>query len=75
MILVGHSMGGLVAKKAFILGHQTKEFETVARNIFAMFFLATPHQGAGIADTLAKILALAPGSRPFTGIPGTPVDQ
>jgi len=58
-------MGGLVAKKAYILGHQTQEFETTVRNIFAMFFLATPHQGAGIADTLGKILALAPGSRPF----------
>ncbi|KAI5381161.1 hypothetical protein J4E82_000361 [Alternaria postmessia] len=65
MILIGHSMGGLVVKKAFILGHQTKEFEDLVRNIFAIFFLATPHQGAGIADTLGRILALAPGSRPF----------
>ncbi|PZD27073.1 NACHT and WD domain protein [Pyrenophora tritici-repentis] len=65
MILLGHSMGGLVVKKAYILGHQTKEFEDVARNIFAIFFLATPHQGAGIADTLGRLLALAPGSRPF----------
>ncbi|KAI4693775.1 uncharacterized protein J4E84_002351 [Alternaria hordeiaustralica] len=58
-------MGGLVIKKAFVLGHQTKEFEGLIRNIFAIFFLATPHQGAGIADTLGRILALAPGSRPF----------
>ncbi|KAI2476439.1 hypothetical protein Ptr902_12073 [Pyrenophora tritici-repentis] len=65
MILLGHSMGSLVVKKAYILGHQTKEFEDVARNIFAIFFLATPHQGAGIADTLGRLLALAPGSRPF----------
>jgi WD40 repeat protein len=65
MILVGHSMGGLVVKKAYILSHQNREFETLARRIFAIFFLATPHQGAGIADTLARILSIAPGSRPF----------
>jgi WD40 repeat protein len=58
-------MGGLVVKKAFILGHQTWEFESVVRRIFAIFFLATPHQGAGLADTLSRLLALAPGSRPF----------
>ncbi|KAF2261549.1 hypothetical protein CC78DRAFT_347471 [Lojkania enalia] len=65
MILIGHSMGGLVVKKAFILGHQIGEFESVVRRVFAIFFLATPHQGAGLADTLTRLLALAPGSRPF----------
>jgi len=58
-------MGGLVVKKAYILSHQNREFESLARNIFAIFFLATPHQGAGIADTLARILSIAPGPRPF----------
>jgi WD40 repeat protein len=58
-------MGGLVIKKAVVLCNQSQEFESLAQHISAMFFLATPHQGAGIADTLARILTLAPGSRSF----------
>jgi WD40 repeat protein len=70
-------MGGLVVKKAYIICRQNREFETLARNIFAMFFLATPHQGAGIADTLSRLLSLAPGSRPFVQdlSPASPVLQ
>lgn len=77
MILVGHSMGGLVLKKAYILSHQDQEFRSLAHKIFAIFFLATPHQGAGIADTLARILSIAPGSRPFVQdlSPASPVLQ
>jgi WD40 repeat protein len=70
-------MGGLVAKQAFILGHQIREFEPIVRKIFAMFFLATPHQGSGLADTLSRLLLLAPGSRPFVQdlSPASPVLQ
>jgi WD40 repeat protein len=58
-------MGGLVVKKAFILGHHNKAFETLVNRVRAIFFLAVPHQGADIANTLSRILALVPGSRPF----------
>ncbi|KAI1425810.1 hypothetical protein F5Y12DRAFT_347836 [Xylaria sp. FL1777] len=64
IIFVGHSMGGLVIKKAYILAHQIPEYEKLAERIHAMFFLATPHQGAGIAQLLSRFLALA-GPRPF----------
>ncbi|KAI0976688.1 hypothetical protein F4678DRAFT_480197 [Xylaria arbuscula] len=64
IIFVGHSMGGLVIKKAYILAHQIPEYEKLAQKIHAMFFLATPHQGAGVAQLLSRFLALA-GPRPF----------
>ncbi|KAI1364366.1 hypothetical protein F5Y08DRAFT_214267 [Xylaria arbuscula] len=64
IIFVGHSMGGLVIKRACILAHQIPEYDELAGRIHAMFFLATPHQGAGIAQLLNRFLALA-GPRPF----------
>lgn len=58
-------MGGLVIKKAYILGHQLPEYESLVNRVQAAFFLATPHQGAGIAQLLSRLLSLAPDSRPF----------
>ncbi|OIW24417.1 hypothetical protein CONLIGDRAFT_97007 [Coniochaeta ligniaria NRRL 30616] len=77
LVLVGHSMGGLVIKRAYILGRQIPIYESVVSRICAMFFLATPHQGADIANTLDRILSLVPGSRPFVKdlLPHSPVLQ
>ncbi|KAJ5424450.1 hypothetical protein N7491_009666 [Penicillium cf. griseofulvum] len=65
LILVGHSMGGLVIKKAFIFAHDNEEMRPLGRNICAIFFLATPHQGADLAQTLSRLLQVVPGTRPF----------
>ncbi|KAK6084467.1 hypothetical protein SCUP234_03256 [Seiridium cupressi] len=64
LILIAHSMGGLVAKKAYILSKQIDAFEAVSRRIFAIFFLATPHRGSNMAELLTRMLALG-GARPF----------
>ncbi|KAK9799961.1 putative NACHT and WD domain protein [Seiridium cardinale] len=53
IILVGHSMGGLVTKKAFILSRDTAEFRGRIRCIF---FLATPHRGSDYAAVLNNVL-------------------
>lgn len=58
-------MGGLVIKKAFILGHEIPELTSLVQRTCSIFFLATPHQGSDLAQTLGRILSLAPGSRPF----------
>ena len=58
-------MGGLVIKKAYILARQFQEYESLARRIRAIFFLATPHRGSDIAQTLTRILQIVPGARPF----------
>ncbi|GAW25471.1 putative vegetative incompatibility protein HET-E-1 [Rosellinia necatrix] len=57
-------MGGLVIKKAYVLACQTPEYSSLATRICAVFFLATPHQGAGVAQLLSRFLSLS-GPRPF----------
>ncbi|KAH8806031.1 hypothetical protein F5884DRAFT_801489 [Xylogone sp. PMI_703] len=65
IVFVGHSMGGLVIKRAYLLAKGGPEFEPLVSRIQAMFFLATPHLGSDMAHTLTKILSLGGGARPF----------
>jgi WD40 repeat protein len=60
-------MGGLVIKRAYILAKQKEEFFSIANRVRAVFFLATPHRGADLAQLLTRILSLSPGQRPFVG--------
>ncbi|OTA58875.1 NACHT and WD domain protein [Hypoxylon sp. EC38] len=64
IILLGHSMGGLVIKKAFILARDIPDFTD---RIKCIFFLATPHRGSDYAAILNNILALSGimSSRPY----------
>ncbi|KAL2016770.1 hypothetical protein VTK56DRAFT_2983 [Thermocarpiscus australiensis] len=64
LIFVAHSMGGLVVKKAYITGCHEPEFKSVVDRVCSIFFLATPHQGASIAQTFSRLTA-AIGARPF----------
>ena len=57
IIVVAHSMGGLVFKKAFIQGHLNDDYRNVIRMVKAVLFLATPHRGTDLAETLNKVLA------------------
>ncbi|CAI7629611.1 unnamed protein product [Penicillium glandicola] len=59
IIFIGHSMGGLVMKKAFILAKQDTRHKTLAERINAFYFLATPHRGSDSAKTLKKLLKVA----------------
>lgn len=76
LIFVAHSMGGLLVKKAYILGHQEPEFQPVVDRVSSIVFLGTPHQGAAIALTLARLVALM-GARPFVDdlLPQSPMLQ
>ncbi|KAJ3573825.1 hypothetical protein NPX13_g4564 [Xylaria arbuscula] len=56
IIVVAHSMGGLVFKKAFIHGLLNDEFKDIISMIKSVLFLATPHRGTDLAETLHKIL-------------------
>ncbi|KAK4154986.1 hypothetical protein C8A00DRAFT_13901 [Chaetomidium leptoderma] len=64
LIFVAHSMGGLVVKQAYLLGCQHPELKSVADRVFSILFLATPHQGAVIAQVLSRLTAII-GVRPF----------
>lgn len=57
LILVGHSLGGLVIKKAYLLAKQDPLYQHVAARFHSIFFLATPHRGADKARTLNNLLA------------------
>ncbi len=52
-------------KRAYIMAHQIKEFQSIAQRVRVIIFLATPHRGADLAQLLSKVLNIAPGARPF----------
>ncbi|KAK5663972.1 hypothetical protein OQA88_184 [Cercophora sp. LCS_1] len=57
IVVIAHSMGGLVFKKAFIQGHNNDEFHGIVSMIKAVLFLATPHHGTDLAKTLNRVLS------------------
>ncbi len=68
IVFIGHSMGGLVIKKACILSRENPSFHELGSRIHSLYFLATPHRGSDLAQTLNSILKILPtGSKPFLG--------
>lgn len=55
IVVVAHSMGGLVIKQAVVQGHSDSEFSHIVSMINAVVFLATPHRGTDLAETLNKL--------------------
>lgn len=65
IVLVGHSMGGLVIKKAYMLAKQDSDCEPLAARFHSILFLATPHRGSDSAKLLSNILQAAHSSRAY----------
>ncbi|KAI9662479.1 MAG: hypothetical protein M1821_008646 [Bathelium mastoideum] len=65
IVLVGHSMGGIVIKKAYILARQDPAFSDLAKRFHSFYFLATPHRGSDLARTLTNILRVTFGQKPY----------
>ncbi|KAK4155617.1 hypothetical protein C8A00DRAFT_41803 [Chaetomidium leptoderma] len=63
LFLIGHSMGGLVIKKAYMLAHQGAK--SLANRIRAIYFLGTPHRGSDSARLLKNILQVASSAPAF----------
>ncbi|EEY20585.1 SERAC1 [Verticillium alfalfae VaMs.102] len=59
IVAIGHSMGGLVIKKAYLLAKQDITQQSLASRFSTIYFLATPHRGADSATTLRSILKVA----------------
>ncbi|GFF73987.1 hypothetical protein IFM60648_04080 [Aspergillus lentulus] len=55
IVFVCHSLGGIVAKKALLIGC-TEEQERVQQSVYGILFLGTPHNGSSLAAT-GKVLA------------------
>jgi hypothetical protein len=65
IVFIGHSMGGLVIKKAYMLARQDAAYEVLAKRFQAIFFLATPHRGSDSAKLLNSILQATYSSRAY----------
>ncbi|KAJ9500638.1 hypothetical protein H2202_003854 [Exophiala xenobiotica] len=57
IIFVAHSMGGLVVKKAFILGQHDAHYKGIVQSTSAILFLSTPHRGTNLAELLNRVLS------------------
>ena len=62
LVLIGHSMGGLVIKKAFMLALQDSSLKELANRVVSFYFLGTPHRGSDSAKMLKNILQVASSS-------------
>ena len=69
MVIVGHSMGGLVARSACHQGGVARH--AWLRNLRSLVFVGTPHHGAPLekgGNWLGKVLELSPYAAPFNSI-------
>lgn len=65
IVLIGHSMGGLVIKKTYLLSRQDDSMSSLAKRLHSMYFLATPHRGSDSAKLLKNILQMASSTRAY----------
>ncbi|KAI2784618.1 hypothetical protein F4815DRAFT_453629 [Daldinia loculata] len=67
LIFIVHSMGGLIIKEAYIQGQNDPEYQSIIKAISAIIFLATPHRGTYLAETLNRILqtTIITNSKPY----------
>ncbi|KAJ5553326.1 hypothetical protein N7494_002704 [Penicillium frequentans] len=56
LLLVVHSMGGLIAKEAYMQGRNDPGYKKIVKAISAILFLATPHRGTNLAEILNRLL-------------------
>lgn len=59
IVLIGHSMGGLVIRKTYNLARQSAACKSLANRVQSIYFLATPHRGSDSAKLLSDILQFA----------------
>lgn len=57
IVFVAHSMGGLVVKKACILGLHDEHYQHIVQSTRGILFLATPHRGSHLSGTLNTLLS------------------
>ncbi|KAL8699347.1 MAG: hypothetical protein Q9201_006059 [Fulgogasparrea decipioides] len=60
-------MGGLVAKKAYILAREDPSAKELASRIHTLYFLATPHRGSDLTKILMNIMKVSFGQKAFVG--------
>lgn len=56
LTFIVHSMGGLVVKKAYLMGFHDENYKDIIAAVSAIIFLSTPHRGTNLAETLNNLL-------------------
>ena len=56
IVFVSHSLGGLIAKAAYLLGRNDDGYAAIVQLIKGMVFLGTPHRGSDQASALNNLL-------------------
>ncbi|KAL7943440.1 hypothetical protein V8C42DRAFT_329047 [Trichoderma barbatum] len=64
-VLIGHSMGGNIAKAAYVMARQSPMTEEVASRFHSIIFLGTPHRGSNLAKVARNILQVMGVSKPY----------
>ncbi|KAK1241656.1 hypothetical protein MKX07_007479 [Trichoderma sp. CBMAI-0711] len=64
-VLVGHSMGGNIAKAAYVLARQSPLTGEIASRFHSIIFLGTPHRGSNLAKVARNILQVMGVSKPY----------
>ncbi|KAH8650077.1 hypothetical protein BX600DRAFT_418986 [Xylariales sp. PMI_506] len=59
IVFVSHSMGGIVAKEAYLMACEDPACQSISERISAMVFLATPHRGSDYSIILNNLLRLS----------------
>ncbi|KAH7309170.1 NACHT and WD domain protein [Stachybotrys elegans] len=67
IMLVAHSMGGLIVKEAYLQGQIDPVYKAIINSVDAMAFFATPHRGTNLGQALSRILqaTLPTGSKQY----------
>ncbi|EHK15423.1 uncharacterized protein TRIVIDRAFT_132216, partial [Trichoderma virens Gv29-8] len=64
-VLIGHSMGGNIAKAAYVLARQSPTTDELASRFHSIIFLGTPHRGSNLAKVARNILQVMGVSKPY----------
>ncbi|KAL1840084.1 hypothetical protein VTJ49DRAFT_819 [Mycothermus thermophilus] len=62
IVLVAHSMGGLVVKKAYLIARRDPIYEEIASRIHSLYFLGTPHRGADSSAVVTTLISMSIGN-------------
>jgi len=59
IIFIGHSLGGIVIKKALIIARGEKPYTLILDATYAVIFMGTPHHGSRLADIGKQLVSMA----------------